>query len=112
MTDTPENLTGMADAAPTADAVVLLTGRCERRRHIMYQVVDTAGGLVIDAPLRAVIRDRRGWTPQRRMLAEGSASRYGCGCGRTSLVPDGILLADIGRGVTHRLEAAYTIGTS
>ena len=88
---------------------VLLTGCCERRRHVMYQVLNTPTGLVVDAPLRAVGRKRATWTPQRRELADGSAVRYGCGCGRTSLVPDSVLLAGIRRGDTIILETAYTI---
>jgi hypothetical protein len=91
--------------------MVLLTGRCERRRHVMFRVLSADGGLVVDAPLYARGRPRETWTPRRRALADGSASRYGCRCGRTSLVPDAVLLAGIRRGVTTMLEAAYRIGS-
>ena len=75
----------------------------------MYRVLNTRAGLVVDAPLRAVGRERGTWTPQRRELVDGSAARYGCGCGRTSLVPDAALLVGIRRGDPIILETAYTI---
>jgi hypothetical protein len=89
--------------------MVLLTGRCGRRGHSMYRVLNTRGGLVVDAPLGAIGRKQRTWTPQRRELIDGSAARYGCRCGRTSLVPDAALLAGIRRGDPIILETAYTI---
>jgi hypothetical protein len=101
--------TGKLASSGDRAETVLLTGCCERRRHVMYQVLNTPTGLVVDAPLRAVGRKRATWTPQRRELADGSAVRYGCGCGRTSLVPDSVLLAGIRRGDTIILETAYTI---
>jgi hypothetical protein len=89
--------------------MVLLTGRCGRRGHAMYRVLNTRDGLVVDAPLRAIGRKQGTWTPQRRELIDGSAARYGCRCGRTSLVPDAALLAGIRRGDPIILETAYTI---
>jgi hypothetical protein len=91
---------------------VLLTGLCIRRTHRMYRVLDAGGRLVVEARLYAAGRDQRTWTPYRRELADGSATRYGCACGRTSLVFDAQLLADVRRGITRRFEAAYSIESS
>ena len=91
---------------------VLLTGFCKRRGHVMYQVLDTGAVLVVDAPQYCAGRTRDTWTPKRRRLdpLNGRVSRYGCGCGRTSLVADADLWADIQKGECTRLEAAYSIG--
>jgi hypothetical protein len=67
--------TGKLASSGDRAETVLLTGCCERRRHVMYQVLNTPTGLVVDAPLRAVGRKRATWTPQRRELADGSAVR-------------------------------------
>jgi len=45
---------------------MLLTGRCQRRTHEMFRVLDTAGGPVIEAPLYCAGRQWQTWTPVRR----------------------------------------------
>lgn len=100
---------------------VILTGRCERRRHrlyrvlapesgVLYRVVETSDGLVVVADRYCAGRDKSTWTPMRRELTLGRGVRYGCGCGRTALVADEDLWRDIRRGVTERLEPCYSIG--
>lgn len=73
----------------------------------MYCVVSTSDGLMIEAPLYARGRQPATWTPSRRLLTDGSAARYGCRCQHSALVPDSALLADIRKGVTTRVEAAF-----
>jgi|ERR1022692_1182319 hypothetical protein len=88
---------------------VLLTGRCKRRRHVMFQVVDTGSSLVIDAPLRAVGRESETWTPERRPLELGRASRYGCPCRTTAVPGDHQMMERIRRGDSEWVIAAINI---
>jgi hypothetical protein len=78
---------------------VLLTGRCERRRHIMFHVRESGGALVVEAPLYCAGRERETWTPMRRPLEAGRASRYGCPCRATVLAADQQMTDRIGHGV-------------
>lgn len=98
----------MADET-VADETVLLTGYCKRKQHVMFRVLDTPGGLVIDAPLYCAGRERETWTPMRRKLTGGSASRYGCPCRRTDLIGDDQMLDRIRRGERQMLIDAYNI---
>lgn len=48
-------------------------------------------------------------SPQQQQTLCNYSEVLGSGCGRTSLVPDSVLLAGIRRGDTIILETAYTI---
>jgi hypothetical protein len=93
----------------TTDRRVLLVGRCQRKRHLVFQVVDTADGLVVEAPRFAAGRPRTRWTPLRRKLEDSRIERYGCSCGRSELIPHAELRADVGRGVTEWIIAGTSI---
>ena len=88
---------------------VLLTGRCERRRHIMFRVLNTGGGLVVEAPLYCAGRERETWTPMRRPLEGGRASRYGCPCRATVLAADQQMADRIQCGIGEWVVAATNI---
>jgi hypothetical protein len=73
---------------------VLLTGYCPRPRggqHVMFRVIATRGGFMIDAPRYCAGREAQTWTHLRRPLdpASGRVSRYGCQCRKSALVSDG-----------------------
>jgi hypothetical protein len=80
---------------------VVLTARCERTRHLVFRVLDTANGLVIEAPRYAAGRERKQWTPLGRKLRPGCIERYGCACGRSELISHDLISADIRRGETE-----------
>ena len=71
---------------------LLLTGVCKRKQHVLFRVFATSDGMVIDAELYAAGRESETWTPRRRALTDGSASRYGCACRATALVFDDQML--------------------
>lgn len=100
---------------------VVLTGRCNRRRHVLYRVLDAdsgvlyrvtdaVDGLMVESSRYCTTPDRDGWTPLRRELMIGKGTRYGCSCGRTALVTDADMWRDICNGARERVEACYSLG--
>jgi hypothetical protein len=89
--------------------MLLLTGRCERRRHVMFRVFDSGDGLVLEAPLYCAGRERETWTPMRRRLEAGRASRYGCPCRATVLASDQQMTDRIHRGIAEWVVAVTNI---
>lgn len=90
---------------------VLLVGRCQRRRHVLFKAVETPDMLLIDAPLLCVDRESDTWVPDRRQLAPlgRRVGRYGCKCTATALVHDSEIFDRIRRGTTEWLIACYNI---
>src|SRR5690348_14607743 len=91
---------------------VLLTGRCERRLHRMFRVLETPDALVIEAEQYCAGREAETWTPLRRRLdpANGRASRYGCPWCRTSaLISDRQIWDQIRSGHSRWAIAATNI---
>ena len=80
---------------------VLLVGRCTRKQHLIFKVEEIDGEYVISAPMLAVGRERRSWTPGSRRLDPARIQRYGCSCGRSELLRDRLMLDDIRRGETE-----------
>src|SRR4051812_2084857 len=79
----------------------LLIGRCKRKQHLIFKVEEIGGEYVISAPMVAVGRERRSWTPGSRPLDPARMQRYGCSCGRSELLSDRLMLDDIRRGETE-----------
>ncbi|MGH8960660.1 MAG: hypothetical protein ACRDWT_05545 [Jatrophihabitantaceae bacterium] len=72
--------------------------------------MDTPDGLVVEAPKRAIGRERTSWTPMRRVLELGGRmDRYGCECGRSELLGDREMREDIRRGETDWVIAGSNI---
>ncbi len=72
---------------------VVLTGYCQQAggsQHVMFKVLATHDGLMIDAPRYCAGREAETWTHIRRPLipASGRVSRYGCQCRKSALVGD------------------------
>lgn len=88
---------------------LILTGRCERRRHVIFRVFDTSAGLVIEAPFYCAGRERETWTPMRRPVELGRATRYGCSCRATVLAADQQMVDQIQRGTQEWVVAASNI---
>ena len=90
---------------------VLLAGRCKRKRHLMFTVLATSTGLVLEAPLYCAGRERETWTPLRREVGNAGGLRYCCPCRRTALIDDGAIRDRIARGKTRWLVDAYNISS-
>jgi hypothetical protein len=88
---------------------VVLTGRCERKRHIVFTVEEVAGEYVVCAPRVAVGRERETWTPGSRPIDPARTQRYGCACGRSELLSDKLMLDDIRRGETEWVIAGSNV---
>lgn len=91
---------------------VLLTGYCQRAaggQHVMFRVLATHDGLVIDAPRYCAGREAETWTHLRRPLepASGRVSRYGCQCRKSALVSDREMRESIDSG-RRRVSVAAT----
>lgn len=79
---------------------VLFTLRCDRRRHVVVEVVEEDGVRWVKVPLFAAGRNRSTWRPERFVL-DGGGRRYGCKCGnRGWVIYDQALIAAIADG--HR----------
>ena len=80
---------------------ILLELRCQRRGHLIAQVVDSGGRdtVVIEAPRYSAGRTKATWTPASFPLIRGNGHRYGCACGMSDLIPDGKLAEAIASGV-------------
>jgi hypothetical protein len=89
---------------------VLLTGYCQRRKHVMFRVLATSGGLIIDAELYCAGRESETWRRRRCAVGTGRhTSRYGCKCRRSALIGDDQIRDRIARGDTQWFVAAYNI---
>jgi hypothetical protein len=91
---------------------VLLIGMCERRHHVMFQVLETPDGPVIHAPRYCAGRESGTWTPKRRRLdlTRNRVSRYGCACRATALIGDREMWDRIQRGNSKWRIATTNIG--
>lgn len=87
----------------------ILTGRCERKGHRIFRVIDTGARLVIEAPRYAAGRERKDWTPAMFPVTADTIRRYGCACGRSELLSHREMLADIERGITTWIIAGSNI---
>lgn len=88
---------------------VVLTVRCERKRHLILTVEEEHGHYVLSAPRLAVGPEREQWTPGYRPLVPGRIQRYGCACGRSELLDDRMMLEDIRRGETEWFVAGSNV---
>ncbi len=88
---------------------IVLTGRCERRRHVMSTVNETDGGYVLEGVLMSIGREKEHWTPGSRLLDPARMQRFGCACGRTALLSDRQMLENIRRGETEWVISGSSI---
>jgi hypothetical protein len=92
---------------------VLLTGCCDRRRgrHVLFHVLATRDGPVIDAPRYCAGREAGTWRRERRLLdlASNRVSRYGCACRRSALIADRDIWDRIQRGDSEWFVATTNI---
>jgi hypothetical protein len=66
---------------------VVLTVKCQRRRHEVLTVVDEDGVLFAQANRLATTGWKRSeWTPARWQLVVGNSRRCGCACGHSWLI--------------------------
>jgi hypothetical protein len=89
----------------------LLIARCERKRHVIFTVGRVDGQLHLFAPRIAVGRERETWTAGSRPLNSSRITRYGCACGRTTLISDVLVLEKIRRGETRMVIAGTNISS-
>jgi hypothetical protein len=90
---------------------VVLTGRCERKRHLVLTVELVNGEYILSAARMAVGRERESWAAGSRPLAASRTQRYGCACGRTALLSDKQMIDDIRRGETEWVIAGTNISS-
>ena len=90
---------------------VVFTGRCDRRRHVLFTVVETDTSLDVVAPLTCHGLESETWAPSRRQLdpLNGRVTRYGCKCTRTALVGDDQIWKRLRRGESTWTVAATNI---
>ena len=90
---------------------VWLTGRCERRRHILFTLIETDTTLDVVAPLVCYGREADTWAPGRRQLdpLNGHVGRYGCACRRSALIRDKEIWKRLRRGSTEWVIATTNI---
>jgi hypothetical protein len=84
-----------------SEGSVLLELRCERRRHLVAEVVESVGSdtFMIEARRYCAGSTKDSWTPASFPLVMGSGHRYGCACGPPSaLVRDDDLAKAIASG--------------
>ena len=91
----------------------MLTARCDRRGHLMFQVDLDDGQYFISAPRYALGRSQKTWTPMRRPLVVTGIrmTRYGCACGLTVLTHDKMIRDDLRRGETQWVIRAANLPT-
>lgn len=90
---------------------VVFTGRCKRRRHVLFTLIETDDAFIIAAPLRAAGRESNTWLPTRRQFdpLNGHATRYGCRCTATTLIDDAAIWERLRRGESTWVIAATNI---
>lgn len=97
----------MSEAGP-----VLLVVRCRRRDHVVLEVTEEPGGLVIAAPLWCAGRRREQWTPASWPVSDPAnrVRRAGCQCGQSWLIGGADILRWIGAGYATVVLPAARIG--
>lgn len=88
---------------------IVLQARCQRKRHLIFEVEEVEGEYFISAQRVAIGPEREHWTPGRRRLDQDRMQRYGCACGRSELLSDRMMLEDIRRGETEWVVAGSNI---